>query len=69
MATTKKDGTGVIARDWEGRIIVGRNSTCGDMSAKNLEAKAILQAVQLAVFYKWNEVIIDSDAKHIINML
>lgn len=47
----KKGGTTVITRDWEGRLIVGRNSTCRDIGAMNLEAKRILQAAQLALRY------------------
>lgn len=59
----------MIERDLEGRILTGRNTTCKDMSAKNLEAKEILQAVELVVHDKWDDVIIESDAQQIINML
>lgn len=69
MKATEKGSTGVIARDWEGRIVVGRNSTSTNTSAKNLKAKEILQAVQFAVQHEWNEVVIESDEQQMINML
>lgn len=69
VASTKKGGTGVVARYCEGRIIAERNTTRKHVSAKNLEAKAIYQAVELVVSHQWGEVTIESDAQQIIKMI
>lgn len=63
IASTTKGGTGVIARDCDGRIIVRRNTTYKDVNIKNLEGKTIFQAVELVVLHKWCEVTIESDAQ------
>lgn len=68
-ASTRKGGTTVIARGWMGRIVGGRNSTSKDTAVKNLEAKAIMQAVELTIYHIWEDVIVESDAKNIIEML
>lgn len=36
---------------------------------KNLEAKALMQAVELARYHNWEDIIVESDAKNIIEML
>lgn len=69
VAETRKGGTGVVARNWEGRIIIGRNTISKDTSAKNLEANAIFPAVELTIHHKWKEVIIESNAQQIVQML
>lgn len=69
VMNTWKGGTRVVARDWEGKIIVRKNSTSKDTSAKNLEAKVIYHVVELVIYHKWKDVIIELDAKGIIQML
>lgn len=58
VVNTPKEGTCVVARDWERRIIVGRNTTSKDISAKKLEVKVIYQDLELAIHHKWEDVII-----------
>lgn len=63
IASTKNGDRGVMAQECDGRIIVERNTTCEDVSIKNLEAKAIHQALQLVILHNWDVVTMKSDAQ------
>lgn len=67
--TIGKAGTGVVARDWRERVVAGRNTTGRDRIAKITKARAIMQAVELALHHKWDDVVIESDAHAIIQSL
>lgn len=42
---------------------------CNGANIKNLEARVILQATELAIQQGWNEVTIESDAQHVVKIL
>lgn len=47
----------------------GRNSSGRGNNAVSMEANAIMEAVELAIYCKWSNVIIESDAQILINSL
>lgn len=65
-ALTRRGGTDVIIRDSTGKIVGGRNTFSKDTSAKNIDVKSIKQAVELAKYHKWEDVIMESGVKNII---
>lgn len=66
---TGKGGIGVIARNEQNAILAGRNTQGRAISAISTEAMAVLQGVELTVHHKWSDVIIETDAQVIIQML
>lgn len=68
-AKSKLGGIGIIARDHEGRLKGGWHGTIRAASTEEVEARAVLEGVRLAVSMEWQNVILESDALTVINQL
>lgn len=65
--TSRRDGLRIIARNHVGHICGGRQLQVSADSIEELEAKAILEGVKLAIQNRWKHVSVESDAEMVIN--
>lgn len=68
-APCRRGELGVIARKIDGNLCRDYAAPATGSSVEDLEAKAIMEGISLAISNKWQNVIIDSDAASIINHL
>lgn len=66
---TGQGGIGVIARGQDRHICGGWHGASNEGSIEELEAKAVLHAVQLAVEKRWPRTVIESDSEIVIDHL
>lgn len=61
-STTRFGGMGVIARDHMGNICGGKHDSTMGGSVVEVEAKAILKGINMAIKMGWQNIAIKSDA-------
>lgn len=66
-SSSRQGAIGVLARDHAGNLQGGRHGRILRDSAEELEAKAVLEGVRLAITHGWRNVILESDSATIIN--
>ena len=68
FATQQAAGLGIIARDDEGQVVAWRQQLVQYMVCPEIaETLAVVQVVDLARNYNWQDIIVESDCKSVID--